>query len=374
MSAYHLNWITDQLAVGHAPMSYAELDSLREQGIDAVVNLCGEYCDLHEIERRAGFDVYYLPVTDNEAPRLEELEKALDWLDEAIYLGKKVLIHCRFGVGRTGTFVTAYLLRRGFGLKLAKQTLKNLRSAPASFNQWWLLRRYGRKEGTLTLREPTLEMSHLVDLSTFFSEYEEILYEADRSFLDWSVEVPRLESCGLGTDACCGRFLQLQFIETVYLNHQLNRQLTSEERRETIRRGVEAGQRYRGSRMPDGDPGGADERYRCPLSVDRLCILYEYRPLVCRIYGIPVVYHGRICWWAIEPDKASEELRPFDLDQASRKLNAVSRRLFHALTALPLEDRSLIFPITHVVSGKFVEDYFEFLLHTGAKRSSSGRA
>ena len=83
MSAYPLSWITEQLAVGHAPMSYEELDSIRRQGIDGIVNLCGEYCDLHDIEKGHGFEVHYLPVEDNEAPSLPELEKALQWLDEA---------------------------------------------------------------------------------------------------------------------------------------------------------------------------------------------------------------------------------------------------------------------------------------------------
>ena len=55
---YELTWITDHLATGHAPMSYDELDSIREQGIGAIVNLCGEFCDLHEIEESSGFDVY----------------------------------------------------------------------------------------------------------------------------------------------------------------------------------------------------------------------------------------------------------------------------------------------------------------------------
>jgi hypothetical protein len=40
-SAYQLTWITDYLAVGYAPMSYVELDSIKEQGINAIVNLCG---------------------------------------------------------------------------------------------------------------------------------------------------------------------------------------------------------------------------------------------------------------------------------------------------------------------------------------------
>ena len=31
-------------------MSHAQLDSLKEQGITAILNLCAEFCDLHEIE------------------------------------------------------------------------------------------------------------------------------------------------------------------------------------------------------------------------------------------------------------------------------------------------------------------------------------
>jgi protein-tyrosine phosphatase len=113
--AYSATWVTDQLAVGAAPMSYEQLDCLRAEGIGAILNLCGEFCDLHDIECAAGFEVYHMPLADEEAPELAELEKALAWLDEAIYLGKKVLIHCRHGIGRTGTVLNAYLLRRGLG-------------------------------------------------------------------------------------------------------------------------------------------------------------------------------------------------------------------------------------------------------------------
>jgi len=71
--------------VGDAPMTYHELDSIRSQGVDAIVNLCGEFCDLHKIESDQGFEVYYLPTCDDDAPTIPDLEKALDWLYEAIY-------------------------------------------------------------------------------------------------------------------------------------------------------------------------------------------------------------------------------------------------------------------------------------------------
>jgi protein-tyrosine phosphatase len=52
------------------------------------------------------------------------MDEALEWIDESIYLGKKVLVHCRHGIGRTGTIVSAYLLRKGLSARLVRKKLK----------------------------------------------------------------------------------------------------------------------------------------------------------------------------------------------------------------------------------------------------------
>jgi len=145
MSKYELSWITENLAAGHAPFSHEDLAEMKGQGIDAIVNLCGEYCDLHEIPQDTGFEVYYLPIADECAPHMAELESAIEWVDEIIGQGKKVLVHCRFGIGRTGTFVTAYLLKYGLNMKAAAKILKATRANPSNYCQWKLLRKYQNK-------------------------------------------------------------------------------------------------------------------------------------------------------------------------------------------------------------------------------------
>jgi len=145
LTNYKLTWATPELSVGHAPLSYADLDAIREEGVAAIVNLCGEYCDLHEIEKDSGFEVYYLPIQDECAPDIKEMENAIDWVDQRILQGKKVLVHCRFGVGRTGTFVTAYLLQKGLDMKAASKLLKKTRANPTNSCQWKLLRSYQKK-------------------------------------------------------------------------------------------------------------------------------------------------------------------------------------------------------------------------------------
>jgi protein-tyrosine phosphatase len=123
-------------------MSYDDLDQIRAAGIGAIVNLCGEYCDLHEIEEGSGFAVYYLPVDDECAPDMAALETALDWVEVRQKEGAKVLVHCRFGVGRTGTFLLAHLMRRGMDFKTASRQLKKTRSNPTNHCQWKLLKSY----------------------------------------------------------------------------------------------------------------------------------------------------------------------------------------------------------------------------------------
>jgi protein-tyrosine phosphatase len=145
LSEYQITWVTSQLGVGHAPLSYADLDAVRKEGVDAIVNLCGEYCDLHEIEKDSGFKVYYLPIHDECAPDMKEMEDAITWVGNRIRRGRKVLVHCRFGVGRTGTFVTAYLLKEGFDMKTASRRLKHTRANPTNSCQWKLLRKYQKK-------------------------------------------------------------------------------------------------------------------------------------------------------------------------------------------------------------------------------------
>ena len=345
MSDYTLTWITESLAVGHAPMSYAELDDIRSQGIDAIINLCGEFCDLHEIEEKSGFEVYFIPIPDETAPDMSELEKGLDWLDEAIYLGKKVLVHCRHGIGRTGTFVTGYLIRRGLGLKMAEKKLKGTRSQASNYSQWRLLKKYGKKSGKLTIREPSLESGHLVDLSKFFMEYESLVSEVENKITHEYESSPA--RCGIDDPKGCYRYFELQFIEAIYLGNKINKTLTAEMRQQAIERAVEVSKQIR--TVVRNDPTVSKENLGdhylkknllCPLYVDG-CQLADYRPLSCRLYGIQK---------EIIKDSLLEEM-----------LTRISRSVFMSLSGFFPEKNLFLVSCADTVSGRFAQVYFHFL-------------
>ena len=175
MQAYPVRWITTELAVGYAPRPHDPLATIPSQGITAIVNLCAECYDLHNTEKKAGFDVYHMAIPDEEAPSLEDLETALAWVAACIDSGKKVLVHCRFGIGRTGTFVAAYLMRTGHSLRGAILKMKHTPSIPMSRNQWNLLVRYSEKLGVSKSGAAALQHETEQPTDTFFKKWESML-------------------------------------------------------------------------------------------------------------------------------------------------------------------------------------------------------
>jgi len=342
---YEPTWITSQLAVGHAPMSNEALDEIREAGIVAIMNLCAEFSDLHEIEEKAGFEVYYLPIPDECAPSMEDMEKALAWLDEAVYLGKKVLVHCRHGHGRTGTIVSAYLVRRGLGLKKAEKILKHTRASPTNYSQWKLLRKFHKQEGVLALATPRVELKSSVDLSPFFQEYEAFSRELDEELKACSGP----STCGDTTSGCCTEYFELQLAESIYLQSRVNAALSQDVRQEVMERAMEylgvmktvrtLHQRYPCLIGENFNSLFVATETHCPLFQSGHCLVLANRPFRCR--------------W--QQTKLTEQRK----DEFTAMLTNLSQNIFLALTGAFQPEERLQFSMADTVSGRFVQTCFQ---------------
>lgn len=347
---YQPTWITSQLAAGYAPMSYEDLKDIQALGIVAIVNLCGEFTDLHRIEEQAGFEVYYLPVPDESAPTMAAMEKALAWLDEAIYLNKKVLVHCRHGHGRTGTLVSAFLVRKGLGLKKAEKLLKNTRANPTNYSQWKLLKKFHKQEGVSSFAKPNMEMQSSLDLSPFFADYEALSQE----LLETLEKTGGASTCGEDSADCCKEYFELQLAESIYLQSRINATLSQDARQQIVERamefsGVVKTVRTLHCRYPVligeefKDIFAATATY-CPLSLGKHCLAYPFRPFRCR-------WH--------QTGLSEEEKKEFHT-----MLTNLSNDIFLALTGSFPPEGVLQFSMADTVSGRFVQTCFQAMNRT----------
>lgn len=122
----NFSWVLPyQLAgCGHAAepaTDRRDLDFLARIGVRAVVSLTEIPIGPDSV---GDMRYLHLPVPDMTAPREEQVERFVEFVDEALDEDRAVAVHCLAGLGRTGTMLACYLVHMG---ATPEQALREIR-------------------------------------------------------------------------------------------------------------------------------------------------------------------------------------------------------------------------------------------------------
>ncbi len=123
----NFSWVeTDRLAASAYPYTLANLQWLRNEGIDLIITLTEDELDKGLLNQTGLLNVH-IPIPDMTAPSLDQLVLSNQMIQKANSAGMKVNVHCLYGQGRTGTVLAAYLIGLGFPLEEAIQRIRQQR-------------------------------------------------------------------------------------------------------------------------------------------------------------------------------------------------------------------------------------------------------
>lgn len=124
-------WLDDGRIAGSgrpgllAPLEH-DLRNLRNLGIHTVISLEAEHPPPVETLTKYGLESRFEPIVDMGAPTIEQCRRVLGYIDDCNDRGRAVLVHCRGGLGRTGTILAAHLVARGMSALSAIEKVREI--------------------------------------------------------------------------------------------------------------------------------------------------------------------------------------------------------------------------------------------------------
>lgn len=209
-----------------------------------------------------------------------------------------------------------------------------------------------------------------MDLDKHFVKYEALVSMVDQVFDRVKKEFPKEVFCREKCSDCCYAIFDLTLIEALYLNHKFNEKFSGKEKADLIAiadktdRTLVKMKRDAYKKVKDGADQleivgkMSQERVRCPLlGENNLCLMYEHRPITCRVYGIPTSTAGasHICGRTnFVQGKAYPTL---NMDKIYTQLQLLSAELVKDIKSTNIRMHELLIPVSMAMVTLFNDEF-----------------
>jgi len=209
-----------------------------------------------------------------------------------------------------------------------------------------------------------------IDFKEHFEKYEALVANVDQIFTKVKQEYPREVFCREKCSDCCYAMFDLSIIEAIYLNHKFHEKFKGTEKsalideaaktdRAIVKLKRDAYKEFKSGKTEVEILGKMSmERIRCPLlGSNNMCILYESRPITCRLYGIPTSSSGisHIC--GRTNFKEGEKYPTVNMDAIYSRLQLISAELTRAINSENIKMCEMLIPVSMAMITDFNDEY-----------------
>jgi len=209
-----------------------------------------------------------------------------------------------------------------------------------------------------------------IDFTPYFEKYEAVAAMAEDAFQRVQKEFPECVTCKIKCADCCHALFDLTLIEAIYLNYQFNKKFKGREKEHLIEKSNRADRKIymiKKKAFKDKKDGKneveilmelAAERARCPLLNDEdMCDLYEYRPITCRLYGLPTSTEGISHTCGKSGFVQGKPYPTVNLDIIQKKLYQISADFVSQINTKHFKMAEMLVPASMAILTEYDEKY-----------------
>lgn len=210
-----------------------------------------------------------------------------------------------------------------------------------------------------------------MDFTKYFKAYEELANSVNKAFIQIANEFPEEVKCKPGCCDCCYALFDLTLVEAVYISKKFRETYTDDlKRHEILERAAKADReihRLKKKAFDEQKNGATDieiigkmamERVRCPLlNDDNKCELYDFRPLNCRVYGVPTETGGTSHICGRTGFVQGEKYPTIKMDKLYEYLYKISNEMVKNMNTKYTRMGDMLMPVSMALVNEFDDNY-----------------
>ena len=220
------------------------------------------------------------------------------------------------------------------------------------------------------------------DLNSIFIRYEDLSHYSDAIFAKVASQYPECVKCHQGCSDCCSAVFDLSLVEAMHINLKFAKAFPFGSQRSELlakaakfdrdiailKRGYfhSVKERAEGATTEEEARSIAEsvmeqaarDRVPCPLlGDDGSCLMYEFRPITCRIYGIPLNIEGKSRVCPISGFSSGIEYPAVQISKIQDMLDALSLEIQQTCSSRFKDLHKVYIPISMALLTKYDEKY-----------------